>query len=59
MFALFAAPAPYSHSHSRPLLLSPPLSLRPLLPLLTGMDRLMFRSQRVSDTWMLAVARRP
>lgn len=33
--------------------------IEPLLPLLSGLDRLGYRSQRVSDTWMLAIAVRP
>jgi SAM-dependent methyltransferase len=33
--------------------------IAPLLPLLQGLDRLTYRSQRVSDTWLLTSARRP
>ncbi len=42
---------------SREILRRAPIA--PLLPLLNALDRATYRSQRVSDTWMLATARRP
>jgi len=41
---------------SREILRRAPIA--PLLPLLQGLDRLTYRSQKVSDTWMLMTARR-
>lgn len=42
---------------SREILRRAPIA--PLLPLLNALDRATYRSQRVSDTWMLVAARRP
>jgi SAM-dependent methyltransferase len=42
---------------SREILRRAPIA--PLLPVLRGIDRLTYRSQRVSDTWMLMSAQRP
>jgi SAM-dependent methyltransferase len=42
---------------SREILRRAPIA--PLLPVLNAIDRASYRSQRVSDTWMLVAARRP
>jgi len=42
---------------SREILRRAPIA--PLLPVLQALDRLTYRSQKVSDTWMLMTARRP
>jgi SAM-dependent methyltransferase len=42
---------------SREILRRAPIA--PLLPMLNALDRATYRSQRVSDTWMLVAARRP